>query len=486
MKFINKVSPNYRDKDHSTKGVMAELSVGLMVIFLFSMVYYYQEYGMDYVLQGVGILLTSIVVAMVTEVLFALATKRNIKVHLRSSFPLVTAIILALIVPVSTTFFSIGVASFFAIFFGKLVFGGFGHNIFNPAGVGRMVIFTSLVGSTVNDVTTGATPISSMANAGWLIKDANITEKFLDQFGGLSNLLLGWYPGALGETSALLIILVGIYLAYRKVLDWKVPVVYVGSVFLFTTVIALTNGVGMWYPMFHILSGGLMFGAVFMLTDPVTNPTTITGRVIYAIGVAALTVIIRLQSSLPGGVVYAILLMNMVSPLIDKLTDGWSIYSVKKYSLSIGVTLVFGFVLTFVAGSSLEPKAITFPNEGGGIPIFTDMTEGAPEVLSSTDEGNIKIVTVSSPGYAANEGGKNNVIEVKINMDTKTVESVLVKEANDTPQLGTRIEEESFLAKFKGISAADENASIDALSGATISSVSAAKAVGAALLEVKE
>ena len=197
MKFIKKVSPNYRDKDHSTKGVMAELSVGLMVIFLFSMVYYYQEYGMDYVLQGVGILLTSIIVAMVTEVLFALVTKRDIKVH----------------IPISTTFFSIGVASFFAIFFGKLVFGGFGHNIFNPAGVGRMVIFTSLVGSTVNDVTTGATPVSAMANAGWLIKDANITEKFLDQFGGLSNLLLGWYPGALGETSALLIILVGIYLA---------------------------------------------------------------------------------------------------------------------------------------------------------------------------------------------------------------------------------------------------------------------------------
>ncbi len=485
MKFIKKVSPNYRDKDHSTQGVMAELSVGLMVIFLFSMVYYYQEYGMDYVLQGVGILVTSLVVAILTEILFALATKKNIKNHMKSSFPIVTAIILALIVPINTTFFSIGVASFFAIFFGKLVFGGFGHNIFNPAGVGRMVIFTSLVGSTVNDVTTGATPVSSMANAGWLIKDANITEKFLEQFGGLSNLLLGWYPGALGETSALLIILVGIYLAYRKVLDWKVPVVYVGSVFLFTTVIALYNGVGMWYPLFHILSGGLMFGAVFMLTDPVTNPTTITGRIIYAIGVAVLTVVIRLQSSLPGGVVFAILIMNMVSPLIDKITDGWSIYSVKKYSLSIGATLVFGFLLTFMAGSNLEPKAITFPSEGGGIPIFTDLSDDV-EILSSVDEGNLKVVTVSTPGYAALTDGKNNVIEVKINKDTKTVESVSVKEANDTPQLGTRIEEETFLAKFKGISAEDENASIDALSGATISTVSVAKAVGTALQEVKE
>lgn len=485
MKFIEKVSPNFRDKDHSTKSIMGELSVGLMAIFVFSMVYYFQEYGMDYVLQGVGILVTSIVVAMVTEVLFALAMKRNIKVHLRSSFPLVTAIILALIVPISTTFFSIGVASFFAIFFGKLVFGGFGQNIFNPAGVGRMVIFSSLVGSTVNDVTTGATPISSMANAGWMIKDVDITQQFLDQFGGLSNLFLGWYPGAIGETSALLIILVGVYLAYRKVLDWRVPVVYVGSVFLFTTVIALTNGVGMWYPMFHILSGGLMFGAVFMLTDPVTNPTTITGRVIYSIGVAALTVVIRLQSSLPGGVVYAILIMNMVSPLIDKLTDAWSIYAVKKYSISIAATLAIGFLFTFIAGNNLEPKAITFPGEDGGVPIFTDMSQGTPEVVSSTEEGNIKTFEVSSPGYASAEGGKNNIIEVKINMDDKTVESVAVIEANDTPQLGTRIEEESFLAKFKGISADDETASVDAISGATISTISVTKAVGIALEEVK-
>ncbi|NCC80546.1 MAG: NADH:quinone oxidoreductase, partial [Clostridia bacterium] len=274
MKFITKVSPNNRDKDHSTHGIMAELAVGLMVVFVFSMVFYFQEYGMDYVIHGVGLMAVSIISALVTEAVFALATRKKVGYHIKNSFPLVTAIILTLTVPISTSFFAIGLASFFAIFFGKLVFGGFGHNIFNPAGVGRMVIFSSLVGSTVADVTTSATPVSSMANAGWLIKDAAVTEQFLDQFGGLTNLLLGWYPGALGETSALLIILVGIYLAYRKVLDWKVPVVYVGSVFIFTAVIALANGVGMWYPAFHVLSGGLMFGAVFMATDPVTNPTT--------------------------------------------------------------------------------------------------------------------------------------------------------------------------------------------------------------------
>lgn len=486
MKFITKVSPNNRDKDHSTSGIMAELAVGLMVVFVFSMVFYFQEYGMEYVIHGVGLMATSIITALVTEVVFALATKRKVGYHIKYSYPLVTAIILTLTVPISTSFFALGVASFFAIFFGKLIFGGFGHNIFNPAGVGRMVIFSSLVGSTVADVTTGATPVSSMANAGWLIKDAAVTEKFLEQFGGLSNLLLGWYPGAMGETSALLIILVGIYLAYRKVLDWKVPVVYVGSVFIFTMIIALTNGVGLWYPMFHILSGGLMFGAVFMATDPVTNPTTISGRVIYAIGLAVLTVIIRLQSSLPGGVVYAILLMNMVSPLIDKLTDGWSIYSVKKYTVSIAVTFVVGLVLTFLAGNGLEPKAIEFPSEDGGLPVFTESTDNLPEVVEQTEDGAVVTFVMSAPGYYALEGGDNNTIEVKINKDTNTVESVAVLEANDTPGLGDRITDQGFLDQFTGITYDDQSASVDAVSGATVSSTSVAKAVRIAFEELNK
>ncbi|HCW74075.1 MAG TPA: NADH:ubiquinone oxidoreductase subunit RnfD [Clostridiaceae bacterium] len=486
MKFITKVSPNNRDKDHSTSGIMAELAVGLMVVFVFSMVFYFQEYGMEYVIHGAGLMATSIITALVTEVVFALATKRKVGYHIKYSYPLVTAIILTLTVPISTSFFALGVASFFAIFFGKLIFGGFGHNIFNPAGVGRMVIFSSLVGSTVADVTTSATPVSSMANAGWMIKDAAVTEKFLEQFGGLSNLLLGWYPGAMGETSALLIILVGIYLAYRKVLDWKVPVVYVGSVFIFTMIIALTNGVGLWYPMFHILSGGLMFGAVFMATDPVTNPTTISGRMIYAIGLAVLTVIIRLQSSLPGGVVYAILLMNMVSPLIDKLTDGWSIYSVKKYTVSIAVTFAAGLVLTFLAGNGLEPKAIEFPSEDGGLPIFSESTDNLPEVVEQTEEGAVVTFVISAPGYHALEGGDANSIEVKINKDTNTVESVAVLEANDTPGLGDRITEQGFLDQFAGITYDDKSASIDALSGATVSSTSVAKAVRVAFEELNK
>ena len=229
-----------------------------------------------------------------------------------------------------------------------------------------------------------------------------------------------------------------------------------------------------------------MFGAVFMATDPVTNPTTISGRMVYSIGLAMLTVIIRLQSSLPGGVVYAILIMNMVSPLIDKLTDGWSIYSVKKYTASIAVTFVLGLILTFMAGNGLEPKAIEFPSEDGGLKIFSDSTSDLPEVVEQTEEGSVVTFILSAPGYHALEGGDNNEIEVKINKDTNTVESVTVLEANDTDGLGTRIEEQSFLDQFTGITFEDKEASVDAISGATVSSNSVAKAVRIAFEELNK
>ncbi|MGB4589760.1 MAG: RnfABCDGE type electron transport complex subunit D, partial [Clostridiaceae bacterium] len=299
----------------------------------------------------------------------------------------------------------------------------------------------------------------------------------------------------IGETSKLLILVVGLYLAYRKVLDWKVPAVYIGSVFVFTTIVALTNGVGMWYPMFHIVSGGLIFGAVFMATDPVTNPTTISGRIIFAIGLAILTVLIRLKANLPEGVVYAILIMNMISPLLDKLTDGWSIYSVKKHTIAICTTFVLGLIITVFAGSTLEPKAVVL--EGGAedieitlgspVKIFSDDTANLPEVLERTEDGSIVTFKMSTPGYLAIEhDGKPNTVEVKLNTETKTVESVLVTEAVDTPNLGENVKAKSFVDQFSGISFTDTEATVDIVSGATISSKAVAKAVRIAIEELNK
>jgi electron transport complex protein RnfD len=247
--------------------------------------------------------------------------------------------------------------------------------------------------------------------------------------------------------------------------------------------------------MFHILSGGLIFGAVFMATDPVTNPTTISGRIIFSIGLAILTVLIRLKANLPGGVVYAILIMNMISPLLDKLTDGWSIYSVKKHTIAICTTFVLGLVITFFAGSTLEPKAVVLPGGaeeieitlGSPVKIFSDDTANLPEVLEKTEDGSIVTFKMSAPGYLFIEhDGKANTVEVKLNTETKTVESVLVTEAVDTPNLGENVKAKAFVEQFNGISFTDTEATVDIVSGATISSKAVAKAVRVAIEELNK
>jgi Na+-translocating ferredoxin:NAD+ oxidoreductase subunit D len=271
---------------------------------------------------------------------------------------------------------------------------------------------------------TSATPISSIANIGWIITDTALVEPFLAQFGGVTGLLLGWYPGAIGETSALLIMLIGAFLAFKNVLDWRIPVFYIGTLFALASIIALIQGVGIWYPLFHIFAGGAMFGAVFMLTDPVTNPTSASGRIIFAMGAAIITILIRVQGNYPGGVVFSILIMNMLSPMIDRLTDGWQIAMSKKYVTSMVTVGLVGAILMSIVGLNMQAIVIAEPEPEVpditlSTPISLDQSETTVKgvILSSTTEGDFEIVLVEIRGYAVLEGGyegaQPNKVEVK-------------------------------------------------------------------------
>lgn len=500
MKFTFRPSPSVRSSQ-STQNIMLELTLGLLAVFAFGVVYYFMEYGSGHGVHALILMAVSVGVALLTELGWCLFLKKDIKKHLQSSFPWVTAIILTLMLPITTTYYAMAIGSFSAIFIGKLIFGGFGHNIFNPAGVGRGVMLTSFAGAVAADVTTGPTPIASIAQMGWLITDNSILGGFLDQFGGLWGLFTGWYPGAIGETSALLIIVVGVILGVRKVLDWKVPVFYVGTVFVLATVIALVSGAGLWYPMYHVLAGGLLFGAVFMATDPVTNPTSASGRIIFAIGAGILTILIRVQANLPGGVIFAILIMNIFTPTIERLTDGWQIEKAKKYAISIASLSVVGIAIMAVVGTLLTPVVPKEPEPepepqpsitlGDELKIFSADTERAPaEIISSSVDGDVTIYLVETKGYAILEGGyeeaKANVLEVAVNKAENKIVYVKVTELNDTAGIGDKVEDEIFLDQFEGLALDSDDIGVDVVTSATVTSVSVARGVRAVIEAVRE
>lgn len=346
MKFSMSPAPFLRRK-RTTLAIMLELTIALALVWLASIIYYF-TIGTNHGLQAILIGVVSTVTMMLVEFLFYLpkcikdgkeAVSKNSELNcfketmkamgykLSHSFGWVSGLILALLLPVGTPLYVVVVSAIIAILVGKLLFGGFGYNIFNPAIVGRifaqLCFGTSLaygVEESVSDFTifTGATITSQLSNNNWMTTGLDID---------LWKLLLGNYQGTLGETFTLLILVIGVVLAIRKVIDWKVPVFYVGTLYLASLLAGLCGGYGLEsfeYALIQISIGGIMFGAVFCLTDPVTNPTSPSGKVIFAVGAALFTFVIRYFASAPEGVAYSILLMNMITPLIDRCIKGFT------------------------------------------------------------------------------------------------------------------------------------------------------------------
>ncbi|WP_305151334.1 RnfABCDGE type electron transport complex subunit D [uncultured Dubosiella sp.] len=383
MKFNFHVSPNIKGKQ-STQHIMRDLAIGLMIIFACACAYYATAYGMEYLLQAVLLLVCSLVTTLVCEVIFAKATKQPIKPFLAHSFGWVTAIILTLMCPITITPYALIIATVFAIVVGRLLFGGFGQNIFNPAGVGRAVIFAAFTGATT-DLVTSATPTALIAgDYHWLPATPEVLESFLEQFGGFGSLAMGTYAGAMGETFTIAILLVGLVLALRHVIDWRVPVVYLGGIAVMTAVIALMAGLEsyngipafLWYPALHLVTGGVVFGAVFMLTDPVTNPTSAAGRVLFALGAAILTVLFRMKANLPEGCLYSILLMNMFTPMIESALDGNQLKIRKKVYISFACFCLCALGVSFFAAQTIEPVTTLKTSSSATAYVVPETTEG--------------------------------------------------------------------------------------------------------------
>ncbi len=231
----------------------------------------------------------------------------------------VTGVLLAFNLPATIPWWIVVIGAFVAIAVAKMTFGGLGKNPFNPALVGRVFLLIAYpvqmtsfptVENPALDALSGATPLAAVKFGA----DAGIVP--------VENLLLGMMPGSLGEVAAIALLVGFVYLLWRKVITWHIPVTVLGTMAVFAFVVALTRGGDaalMWqFPLFHVLAGGAMLGAIFMATDYATSPMTTKGCVIFAVGIGLITMCIRLWGAYPEGMSFAILIMNACVPLINK------------------------------------------------------------------------------------------------------------------------------------------------------------------------
>jgi electron transport complex protein RnfD len=200
-----------------------------------------------------------------------------------------------------------------------------GNNIFNPALVGRVFLFISFpVAMTAwpepgqwmqyTDAVTGATPLGLMKEG----LAFNTVGEIMPEIPITLNLFMGKMMGSAGEVSALALLIGMLYMMFRKIISWHIPVSILGTVFIFTGILWLVNPDRFADPVFHLLTGGLMLGAIYMATDYVTSPMTGKGMLIYGVGIGTVTVLIRIFGAYPEGVQFAILIFNGFTPLINK------------------------------------------------------------------------------------------------------------------------------------------------------------------------
>ena len=310
-KFIVATAPHMHNP-HSTQSLMRDVILAMLPALAVSV----WVYGLS-VLYVTAIAVASCVLVEYLIQKFLLKGAPTIS----NLSAVVTGILLAFNLPVDIPWWIIVIGSVVAIGVAKMTFGGLGHNPFNPALVGRVFLLIAypvqmtsfpkpVMDGNVVDAFAGATPLAALKSNAVAVGDVN-----------LLNMFAGVMPGSMGEIAAAALLVGGLYMLWRRVITWHIPVAVLGSMALFAFVVALAQGGGealYALPAFHLLAGGAMLGAIFMATDYVTSPMTHKGMIIYGVGIGVITMVIRQWGAYPEGMSFAILLMNAVTPLINK------------------------------------------------------------------------------------------------------------------------------------------------------------------------
>ncbi len=276
---------------------------------------------------------TGAIIVTLVSVLACVATEYLIQKFILKMKPsvsdgsaVVTGLLLAFNVPSNLPVYIIIIGAIVSIGVAKMTFGGLGNNPFNPALVGRVFLLISFPVQMTSwpvptgfktgylDAVTGATPLGIMSEG---IKNGETVAALMEKVPSHMQLFYGYMGGSMGEIAALALILGGLYMIYRKIITWHIPVTILLTVAIFTGILWVVDPTKYADPVFHLLTGGIMLGAIFMATDYVTSPMTAKGMVIYGIGIGVITVLIRTWGAYPEGVSFAILIMNAFVPLLN-------------------------------------------------------------------------------------------------------------------------------------------------------------------------
>jgi electron transport complex protein RnfD len=309
-------SPHTHGRE-TTKKLMYGVVLALMPAFFISVFYF-----------GIGAVIvtaTSVASCIIFEYLIQrFILKRPLSITDGSA--MVTGILLAFNLPSNIPVHIIVIGSLVAIGIAKMTFGGLGNNPFNPALVGRVFMLISFpvqmtrwpvpegFKTGYTDAITGATPLALIKEG---IKNGESLSSLMGKIPTTFNMFMGKMGGSMGEVAAFALLLGFAYMLYKKIITWHIPVSIIGTVAIFTTILWMLNPETNANPMFHVLAGGVLLGAIFMATDYVTSPMNPKAMIIYGIGIGFLTVIIRVYGAYPEGVSFAILIMNAFVPLMN-------------------------------------------------------------------------------------------------------------------------------------------------------------------------
>jgi electron transport complex protein RnfD len=297
-------SPHLSNSDFTTRRMMMDVLLGLLPVFIMAIAVFKW-----YAVKQVGL---SILSCLLFEYLFTLM--RGKKPTLGDYSAVVTGTIIGFSLPWSAPWFVPVVASLIGIGVGKIVFGGLGYNLFNPAMVGRAFVMFSF------PVMLGAPAYQAMQGASGIITQATPLTAAKESATALWPLFLGTVNGSLGEVSAIACILGGLYLCWRRTASWEIPASAIVTLLVLAGLANVFQPSSEWTVLHHLCAGAFLLGAFFIATDPVTSPLSPKGKMIFGAGYASIVMLLRVYSSYPEGVMFAVLIMNSVTPLLNRIS----------------------------------------------------------------------------------------------------------------------------------------------------------------------